>query len=99
MAFGLGRYGLGLRNIASAIINGGLQTPRAAALMAAAAGMGMLIPPSILLIVWAILTEMSVGALFVAGGVPGDRVRVRVAAAASPASTWRRRSARHYVRT
>ena len=31
----------------------------------------MLIPPSILLIVWAILTELSVGALFVAGVVPG----------------------------
>ena len=30
-----------------------------------------LIPPSILLIVWAILTEMSVGALFIAGVLPG----------------------------
>ena len=29
--------------------------------------LGMLIPPSVLLIVWAILTEMSVGALFIAG--------------------------------
>lgn len=35
MAFGLGRYALGLRNIASAMISGGLQTPRAAAIMAA----------------------------------------------------------------
>lgn len=33
--------------------------------------LGMLIPPSVLLIVWAILTEMSVGALFVAGILPG----------------------------
>lgn len=33
--------------------------------------LGMLIPPSILLIVWAILTEMSVGALFMAGILPG----------------------------
>lgn len=33
--------------------------------------LGMLIPPSVLLIVWAILTEMSVGALFVAGVIPG----------------------------
>ncbi len=31
----------------------------------------MLIPPSILLIVWGILTEISIGALFVAGVVPG----------------------------
>lgn len=33
--------------------------------------LGMLIPPSVLLIVWAILTEGSVGALFLAGVVPG----------------------------
>lgn len=33
--------------------------------------LGMLIPPSVLLIVWAILTEMSVGALFIAGILPG----------------------------
>ncbi len=33
--------------------------------------LGMLIPPSVLLIVWAILTEGSVGALFIAGVVPG----------------------------
>ena len=33
--------------------------------------LGMLIPPSVLLIVWAILTEMSVGALFIAGLIPG----------------------------
>ena len=33
--------------------------------------LGMLIPPSVLLIVWAILTEMSVGALFIAGLLPG----------------------------
>ena len=33
--------------------------------------LGMLIPPSVLLIVWAILTEGSVGALFVAGVIPG----------------------------
>lgn len=39
--------------------------------VAGSACLGMLIPPSILLIVWAILTEMSVGALFVAGIIPG----------------------------
>lgn len=39
--------------------------------VAGSAVLGMLIPPSILLIVWAILTEMSVGALFLAGVVPG----------------------------
>lgn len=39
--------------------------------VAGSACLGMLIPPSILLIVWALLTEMSVGALFLAGVVPG----------------------------
>ena len=39
--------------------------------VAGSACLGMLIPPSILLIVWAILTEMSVGRLFIAGVVPG----------------------------
>lgn len=39
--------------------------------VAGSACLGMLIPPSILLIVWAILTEMSVGALFIAGLLPG----------------------------
>ncbi len=33
--------------------------------------LGMLIPPSVLLIVWAILTEGSVGALFIGAVVPG----------------------------
>jgi len=33
--------------------------------------LGMLIPPSVLLIVWAVLTELSIGQLFLAGIVPG----------------------------
>lgn len=39
--------------------------------IAGSACLGMLIPPSILLIVWAILTEESIGALFMAGLLPG----------------------------
>ena len=39
--------------------------------VAGSACLGMLIPPSVLLIIWAILTEGSVGALFIAGIVPG----------------------------
>ena len=39
--------------------------------VAGSACLGMLIPPSVLLIVWAILQEMSVGALFIAGIIPG----------------------------
>lgn len=33
--------------------------------------LGMLIPPSVLMIVWGILTEQSIGALFLAGVLPG----------------------------
>ncbi|GAB6062780.1 TRAP transporter large permease [Deferrisoma palaeochoriense] len=38
--------------------------------VAAGGGLGMLMPPSVLLIVYGILTEQSIGALFVAGVVP-----------------------------
>ncbi|MGH6905202.1 MAG: TRAP transporter large permease subunit, partial [Geminicoccaceae bacterium] len=36
--------------------------------------LGMLIPPSVLMIVWGILTERSIGALFLAGVIPGVMV-------------------------
>ncbi len=39
--------------------------------VAAGGGLGMLIPPSIVFIVFAILTEQSIGKLFIAGVVPG----------------------------
>ena len=39
--------------------------------MAGSACLGMLIPPSVLMIVWAVLTEMSIGKLFLAGVIPG----------------------------
>jgi tripartite ATP-independent transporter DctM subunit len=39
--------------------------------VAGSACLGMLIPPSILMIIWAVLTEISIGALFVAGLIPG----------------------------
>lgn len=48
--------------------------------IAGSACLGMLIPPSVLLIVWAILTEMSVGALFIAGVIPGILLAVLFAA-------------------
>jgi C4-dicarboxylate transporter, DctM subunit len=48
--------------------------------VAGSACLGMLIPPSVLLIVWAILTEMSVGALFIAGVIPGILLAVLFAA-------------------
>lgn len=39
--------------------------------IAGSACLGMLIPPSILMIIWAVLTEISIGSLFIAGLVPG----------------------------
>ncbi|MEP3277268.1 MAG: TRAP transporter large permease [Stappiaceae bacterium] len=39
--------------------------------IAGSASLGMLIPPSILLIVWGVISEQSIGQLFVAGVIPG----------------------------
>jgi len=39
--------------------------------VAGSACLGMLIPPSVLMIVWGILTEQSIGRLFLAGIIPG----------------------------
>ncbi|MEK9721705.1 MAG: TRAP transporter large permease subunit, partial [Quisquiliibacterium sp.] len=39
--------------------------------IAGSACLGMLIPPSVLLIVWGVLTEMAIGKLFIAGIFPG----------------------------
>ena len=39
--------------------------------IAGSACLGMLIPPSVLMIVWGVLTELSIGKLFIAGIVPG----------------------------
>lgn len=39
--------------------------------IAGSAALGMLIPPSVLMIVWGVLTDESIGRLFIAGVVPG----------------------------
>ena len=44
--------------------------------IAGSACLGMLIPPSVLMIVWGVLTEMSIGSLFIAGIIPGMLVVV-----------------------
>jgi C4-dicarboxylate transporter, DctM subunit len=49
----------------------GYHRPLALGVIAGSAMLGMLIPPSILLIFWGVLTEVSIGKLFVAGVVPG----------------------------
>jgi tripartite ATP-independent transporter DctM subunit len=49
----------------------GYQDRFALGCIAGSACLGMLIPPSVLMIVWGILTEMSIGDLFLAGVLPG----------------------------
>jgi C4-dicarboxylate transporter DctM subunit len=49
----------------------GYDRPLALGVIAGSGMLGMLIPPSILLIFWGILTEVSIGKLFVAGVLPG----------------------------
>lgn len=44
--------------------------------VAAGGSLGMLIPPSVVFIVYAIMTEMSIGKLFIAGIVPGLMIAV-----------------------
>jgi tripartite ATP-independent transporter DctM subunit len=49
----------------------GYDTPFAVSLIACAAVMGVIIPPSILMVVWGGVISVSIGGLFVAGVVPG----------------------------
>ena len=49
----------------------GYERKLALSCVAGSACLGMLIPPSVLLIVWAVLTEQSIGRLFLAGVIPG----------------------------
>lgn len=49
----------------------GYRKSYALGVISGSACLGMLIPPSVLMIIWAILTEGSVGALFIGGVVPG----------------------------
>ncbi len=61
--------------IGSSLIPGmkdqGYPAAYAAAVVAAASTMGPIIPPSIAFVVYALVTEVSVGRLFVAGAIPG----------------------------
>ncbi|MEP7206791.1 MAG: TRAP transporter large permease [Casimicrobiaceae bacterium] len=49
----------------------GYETPFTVSLVACAAVMGVIIPPSILMVVWGGVISVSIGGLFIAGVVPG----------------------------
>ena len=59
----------------------------AAAVVAAAATMGPVIPPSIAFVVYALVTETSVGELFLAGALPGLLMGIWLLATASVSCT------------
>ncbi|MAY62956.1 MAG: C4-dicarboxylate ABC transporter permease [Rhizobiales bacterium] len=53
------------------MVRHGYQKSVALGAIAGSASLGMLIPPSVLLIVWGVIAEQSIGRLFVAGVLPG----------------------------
>jgi C4-dicarboxylate transporter DctM subunit len=54
-----------------ALIKHGYPTPYAAALQATSAELGVIIPPSIPMILFGVSAEVSIGELFIAGFGPG----------------------------
>ncbi len=54
-----------------AMLKKGYPAPLAAAIVAAAGGTGILIPPCILMILYGVITGTSIGGLFAAGFIPG----------------------------
>ena len=59
------------RILIPAMVKEGYDTRFAVALTACSSVMGVIIPPSILMVVWGGVMQISVGALFLAGAVPG----------------------------
>lgn len=59
----------------------GFSAPRSAALLAAGGGIGIIIPPSIALIIYGVVADTSIGRLFLAGVFPGILVGLSLIAA------------------
>lgn len=111
--FGRLRGGLGLVNVATAMIYGGITgsatadtgavgkimipamgergypVPFAAALTAASGTLGIIIPPSVVMIMYGVVTGTSIGGLFVAGVIPGLLIGIAFMIAAYLVG-WRR---------
>ncbi|HHX90214.1 MAG TPA: TRAP transporter large permease [Paracoccus sp.] len=58
----------------------GYRLPFAAGIVAGSSVLGMLIPPSLLLIIYGVLAEVSIGAMFLAGIIPGVLLSIFFAA-------------------
>ncbi|MCA1945196.1 MAG: TRAP transporter large permease [Desulfovibrio sp.] len=71
-----------------AMLQRGMHPARAAALQAAGGSMGIVIPPSIPMIVYSAITGVSVGRLFTAGLLPGVLMAVALAAVARLQDGW-----------
>lgn len=67
----------------------GYSLPFAAAVTAAASPIGMIIPPSIPMIVWSFISNDSLGALFLGGVIPGILVGISLMAVATTLSVRR----------
>ena len=68
-----------------AMVKGGYPVKFGAGVVASAGGLGILIPPSIVMVMYAVSTNSSIGALFMAGVIPG-----LVLAAMLMLTTWYR---------
>ncbi len=73
----------------------GYPKPETGALVAAGGTLGILIPPSIPLIIFGLMTEQSVGALFIAGVIPGVMLAVFMGLYTSLTSTVPARKIQH----
>lgn len=63
------------------LVESGFPGPRSAALLAAGGGIGIIVPPSIALIIYGVVAKASIGRLFLAGVFPGVLVSLSLIAA------------------